>query len=50
MLACEIRLKHFYRFGKSDMRRNKLDLGKTSFFDVWKDAVPAAFKNDMKMC
>ena len=31
MLALEIRLRHFFRFGKSDMRRNKEDMGKTRF-------------------
>lgn len=46
VFKCESRLKRFFRFSKSDMRRNKEDVGKEDFFDVWRYAVPDAFKNN----
>lgn len=50
VFACEIRLKQYFRYGKSDYRRHPDDIGKEDFFDVWKCCVPDAFKNDRVVC
>lgn len=40
------RLRSFYRYNKSDTRRFMDDLGKTDFFDVWRETLPAPFSQD----
>ena len=48
LLNDQIRLKNFYRYGQTDIRRIQVDMGKKDFFDVWKDTVPAPFNKDKK--
>lgn len=41
-----IRLEDFYRFNVFDKRRRDADLGRQTFFEVWQDVAPEAYKAD----